>query len=188
MPPDRIGARVRSNRAASPTLDLVRTALLAAACTALGYAMVGVPNVELISAAVFACGAVTGVRRGAAIGAVAEALFAGLNPMGVSPPPLYVTQVLAFAALGAAGGAARPLVARGPHAVRIAAAAACGFLATVLYDAATGVAVWVTVREQASLVATVLGSLTFPFPLAHALANAVAFAVLVPAVVKALRP
>ena len=36
---------------------LVRTALWIAMCVALGYLMAGVPNIELISAAVFTCGA-----------------------------------------------------------------------------------------------------------------------------------
>jgi hypothetical protein len=141
---------------------------------------------ELISAAVFASGAIAGVRRGAVVGALAESIFAGFNPMGVSPPPLFATQVLSFAGLGALGGVARPFVARGPAPLRVAAAALCGFLATAAYDAATGVAVWTTVRDQAPLAAIVLGSLTFPFPLAHALGNAIAFAVVVPAVARAV--
>jgi hypothetical protein len=159
---------------------------LAALCAALGYAAVGIPNLELISAAVFTSGVLAGARRGALVGAVAEALFAGFNPMGVSAPPLFVTQVAAFAGFGAAGGACRALVTRGPAWLRVALAALLGFVLTVLYDTATAVAVWVTVREQATLLALVAGALTFPFPLAHALGNAVAFAVVVPAVARAL--
>jgi len=186
MPREPGAARVGSRRAVTPTQAIVRTALLAALCAALGYALVGVPNVELVSAAVFASGVLAGVRRGAVVGALAEAIFAGFNPMGVSAPPLYAAQVVCFAGLGAAGGASRPLVARGPMWSRVAAAAACGLVLTVVYDIVTGVAVWVTVREQATLAAVVVGGLAFPFPLAHALANTLAFAAVVPAVSRAL--
>jgi hypothetical protein len=178
---------MRASRAPAPTRVLVRMALLVAVCAALGYALAGAP-MELISAAVCTSGVLLGVRRGAVVGALAEAIFAGFNPVGVSPPPLFVTQVLSFAGFGALGGVVRPLVVRGPTPLRVAAAALVGFVATIAYDAATGVAVWATLRDQASLMALVIGSLTFPFPLAHALGNAIAFAVVVPAVARVVPP
>jgi hypothetical protein len=142
----------------------------------------------LISAATFAGGAVLGWRRGALAGAVAEAIFAGFNPMGVSPPPLFVSQVACFAGLGAVGGWASGLLRSGPVWSRVVLAAGFGFVLTVAYDVATAVTTWVSVREQATLGAIVVGSLTFPFPLAHALGNSIAFAVVVPPVVRAIWP
>ncbi len=173
-------------RATSPTHLLVRTALLAALCAALGYALAGVPNVELISAAVFTSGALVGPRRGALVGALAETVFAGFNPNGVSPPPLYAAQVLGFMLYGAAGGWLGAGVRRGPWALRVLVAAVTGFALTLGFDVLTNTAVWFTVRESSTLAAVVLGGLAFPFPLAHALFNTVGFALVVPATLRAV--
>ena len=86
------------------TRELIHTALLVAVCVALGYLMAAVPNVELISVAIFTAGTLKGVRRGALIGALAEGIYAGVNPYGVSPLPLLVSQILGMSVLGAAGG------------------------------------------------------------------------------------
>jgi hypothetical protein len=169
------------------TRELVRTALLAAACAALGYLLAGVPNVELISAGVFTSGALLGVRRGALCGGLAEAIYAGVNPNGISQPVLYAAQVLGFVILGAAGGALRPLMQRRAVLVQTALAAVCGFVLTLVYDLLTNAAVWVTARENASLAAIVVMGLSFPFPLAHPLGNTIGFALMVPAVLRATR-
>jgi hypothetical protein len=166
---------------------LVRTALLVALCVALGYLMAGIPNIELISAATFTCGVLVGPRRGALIGALAEAIYSGFNPYGIAPPPLYAAQLLGFAFIGAAGGMARPLLLRSRFGLQAALAGAAGLLVTLVYDVLTNIAVWVSVREGASLAAVVLGGLSFPFPLAHSGSNAVAFALVVPAVLRAVQ-
>jgi hypothetical protein len=171
----------------SATRDLARTALLAGLCAALGYALAGVPNVELLTAAVWTCGLLEGPRRGARIGFVAEALFAGLNPMGITPPPLYAAQVLGMTGVGAAGGAWAPLFRRCGVAAQAGLAAASGFWLTLVWDVLTNLAVWVTVRESASPWALVAGGLSFPFPLAHALGNTLGFALVAPAVWRAVR-
>jgi hypothetical protein len=172
---------------ATATRDLVRTALLAAACAATGYLLAGIPNVELISAAVFTSGALVGIRHGAVVGGVAEAIYAGLNPNGLSQPVLFAAQVLGFVLLGAAGGVAKPLLRRAPIWLQTLLAAASGFVLTLAYDVLTNAAVWVTVRETASLAAIELAGLSFPFPLAHVLGNTLGFALVVPAVVRAAR-
>lgn len=168
------------------THDTVRTALLAALCAVVGYLLAGVPNIELISTSVFTCGVLLGVRRGVVIGVLAEAIYAGLNPNGIAPPPLFVAQLLAFALLGAGGGVVRPVFTRLPFALQAGVAAASGFVLTLVYDVLTNIAVWVTVRESASLAAIVIGGLSFPFPLAHAAVNTVAFGLIVPAVRRAV--
>ncbi len=169
------------------TRELVRTALLSAACAAIGYLLSGVPNVELISASVFTSGALLGVRRGAVAGGVAEAIYAGINPNGVSQPVLYAAQVLGFVWIGAAGGAARPLLRRSPLWAQTALAASSGLLLTLAYDVLTNAAAWLPIRENASLAAIELAGLSFPFPLAHALGNTLGFALVVPAVLRAVR-
>jgi hypothetical protein len=169
------------------TQELVRTALLAALCIAIGYLFSRVPNIELISAATFTSGVLVGVRRGAVVGALAESIYAGFNPYGVSPPPLFASQVLGFVLLGAAGGVWGPILRRLPLAAQAAAAGIAGFTMTLVYDLLTNFAVWVMARETSSLAAVLIGGLSFPFPLAHALVNSAGFALLVPAVLRAVQ-
>jgi hypothetical protein len=162
-------------------------ALLVALCAALGYLLAGVPNVELVSVAIFTSGALEGPRRGAVIGLLAEGLYAGLNPNGVSPPPLYLAQVTSMAAIGAAGGSVGPLLRRCRAVAQAIAAALSGLGLTLAYDVLTNSAIWLAARESASWLAIIVGGLSFPFPLAHALGNTAVFALLVPAVLGAVR-
>ena len=178
---------ITHDRDSAPTRDRVRTALLAALCATIGYLLAGVPNVELISAAVFVCGALLGVRRGALIGLLSEGIYAGLNPNGLSPPPLFVAQIIGFVLLGAGGGAVGPLLRRSSLGLQAGIAAVCGLTLTLVYDVLTNIAVWFMAREAASLVAVVIGGLSFPFPLAHAAVNTLAFGAIVPAVLRAVQ-
>jgi len=178
---------ISDDRTLGPTLDLVRTALLAALCAAVGYLLAGIPNVELISTATFVCGALCGVRRGAVIGLLGGGIFAGLNPNGLSPPPLYAAQVTGFVLLGAGGGAMGPILGRAGLGLQAVVAAACGFALTLVYDVLTNVAVWLMAREGASLIAVIVGGLSFPLPLLHVGVNTLAFGLVVPAVLRAVR-
>ena len=175
-----------------PTRDLIRTALMVALCAAVGYLKVFVapfavlPNLELVSAAVFTCGVLSGARRGALIGALSAAIYFGLNPNGVSPPPLFVAQVLSMACMGGCGGGLRRLVRRLPWAMQSLLAGACGLVLTLVYDVATNSAGYLMVREASSYVAYLVAGLSFPFPLAHALGNTLGFALVTPAVCRAV--
>ena len=66
-------------------------------------------------------------------------------------------------------------------------AGAAGFLLTVLYDVLTNSAVWLMFRGKSAYVATLVGGMSFPFPLAHALGNTLTCAVLAPAVCRVWR-
>ena len=164
------------------TRDLIQTALMVALCVAVGYLMIPIPNVELLSAAVFTCGVLSGSRRGALVGATTMLLFAGLNPMGISPPPMYVAQVLGMTGMGAAGGVLRGIRSPGWLA---AFAGASGFFLTILNSILVDTGGWLSFREAASWPAMVVGGLSFPFPLARPLLNTASFALVVPAVVRA---
>jgi len=86
--------------------------MLAAACVVLGYLFMPVPNVEMITAAIFLSGLWTGPRHGLIIGLTAEALFSLSNPMGFPPPPLLAAQLAGMGLAGWTGGMLRGLVAR----------------------------------------------------------------------------
>lgn len=171
---------------AKRTRELVQTALLAALCAAVGYLFAAIPNVELISAATFACGVWVGPKRGGLVGALGAAIYFGFNRYGVSPPPLYASQILGFVLLGGAGGALGPVLRRVPWGAAVFLSAASGFVCTLAYDVLTNAAVWVMAREQ-PFASVVWGGLVFPFPFFHALGNTVGFGCVIPAVMRALR-
>jgi len=83
--------------------------LFIALTIALGFALVAIPNVEMITATVFIAGWLLGPGMGALVGGVAELIFSGLNPVGSGFlfPPLLVAQVLAIGTVGLVGGLAR---------------------------------------------------------------------------------
>ncbi len=169
------------------THDLIQTALCVALCVALGYLLAAVPNVELISAGIFTSGVWLGVRRGALVGVAAELLYSGLNPYGFAPPPLLAAQVLGMSGIGAAGGVFAAPTTRWPWRAQALLAGLCGLVATLVFDVLTNSAGYLMVREATPFGAYLLAGLSFPFPLAHALINAVGFAVVVPGVRRALR-
>jgi len=169
------------------TRDLIQTALLVAVCVAMGYLLAVVPNVELVSACIFTAGALKGVRRGALVGGLAELLYAGLNPYGVAPLPLLVSQILGMMVIGAAGGLFGNWARRLSAVQQAWLAGVCGFGLTLLYDVLTNSAGYLMVRESTPYLAYLLAGLSFPFPLAHALGNAAGFALLAPSVRRALR-
>jgi uncharacterized membrane protein len=78
--------------------------VLTAWVAALGFVLSPVPNVELMTLSTFLAGALLGVSGGALVGSLAMAIFSGLNPYGMAPPPVFVSQVIGLACVGAVGG------------------------------------------------------------------------------------
>ncbi len=169
------------------TRELIRTALLVALCVAVGYLMAPIPNLELLSAAIFTSGVLTGARRGAVIGCTAETIYSGLNPYGFAPLPLLLAQVFGMTVIGTAGGLLGRPTERLSRVADAMFAAACGLILTLLYDIVTNLAGYLLVRESTPFLAYMIAGLSFPFPLAHAGSNSVCFALVVPSVRRAYR-
>jgi len=167
------------------TRQLIETALFTALCVSLGYMLAGVPNLEILSACVFTSGVLLGPRRGSVVGGLAELLYAGLNPYGLAPLPLLVAQVFAMAVIGASGGLFLRSATRHSWKLQASLAGLSGFALTLFFDLLTNAAGFLLVRESAPFVPYMIAGLSFPFPLAHALSNAVSFAIVVPAVRRA---
>ena len=77
---------------------------LVAAAFAVKYAMIGLPNVEPLTLAFFGVGYAYGAIWGAFVGAVGEAIFATVNPMGAPIAPVWVAQIMGMALVGVIGG------------------------------------------------------------------------------------
>jgi hypothetical protein len=63
-----------------------------------------IPNFELVSPIVFLSGVLFGLRTGTLVGILTYFLFGVLNPLGMSPLPLLIAQVLTGIVIGLSGG------------------------------------------------------------------------------------
>lgn len=121
------------------TRSVASLGVFIALVTALGFALSGVPNVELMSLMTFVSGAVLGPRKGAVVGAVSMGLYSGFNPYGPALPPTFAMQVLGAAGIGVVGGLAvlGRWFERTPPGLRWPLGAALGLVLTLFYDALT---------------------------------------------------
>ena len=87
------------------------TAIFVALAAALGFLLLSVPNVELLTFTVFASGVVLGRWRGALVGVLAMAIYSGANPYGsgLGVPTMLAAQLVASAFTGLVGGIMAPL-------------------------------------------------------------------------------
>ena len=70
----------------------------------LGYMLVYLPNIELITLMIFLSGFILGKRDGAIVGAFSSFIFVFFNPYGVSPLPLFAYQIGHYCLVGILGG------------------------------------------------------------------------------------
>lgn len=89
--------------------NLAKAAVFTSLAVGAGFALLLVPNVELITAIVFTSGVYLGPGWGVVIGATGEFIFSAANPMGSGLifPPLIISQVLGMAFAGLMGGIGR---------------------------------------------------------------------------------
>ncbi len=106
----------------------------------LGYTLAGIPNVELMTLTVFLSGFLLGARLGIIVGVASITIHALFNPLGVSLPPLLISQAIGFAVIGAAGAIFAPVIPRlrrRPAAMLLAGL--LGLVLTLIYDVLTSI-------------------------------------------------
>jgi hypothetical protein len=173
-----IGMTLESRLGRSPLL-LTRVAAFVAVGIALGMALVGVPNVELVTAVSFLSGFLLGVAAGVLTGGLIEVLFAGLNPMGSSLGLVLVAQVLGMILAGALGGVAARVAGPNRRGIRYAAVVILsGAIATIVFDILTNLAFPVMAGFSFSQTLVTLAA-GVPFAAIHLLSNLFVFAVIV---------
>ena len=181
------------------------TAIFVALAAALGFLLLSVPNVELVTFTIFASGVVLGRWRGALVGVLAMAIYSGANPYGsgLGVPTMLAAQLAASAFTGLVGGITAPLwrgtareapgrggrldasvggrVGGGRRALPLVAGG-LGFVLTAVYQAAVIVGLAVMSPEFRTGALAVLLSNAF-FSSVHLVSNTIVFAVLAPAVI-----
>jgi hypothetical protein len=177
------GARARATGTSA-------VAIFAALAAALGFLLIQVPNVELLTFTVFSAGVVLGRARGAVTGALAMALYSGANPYGsgAAIPTLFVAQIGAAALAGLAGGAASALWTGDSSRLlwRIVLSALTGLVLTAVYQAAVIVGISAMSPDFRTGTLAVLASNAF-FATTHLVSNTILFAILGPAVLPRLK-
>ena len=69
----------------------------------LGYAMAYIPNIEVFTLMIFLSGFIMGKKEGAIIGLLSASIFTFFNPLGPSPPPLFIYQLIHYSLTGMSG-------------------------------------------------------------------------------------
>lgn len=152
-----------------------------------GYLFLFVPNVEIFTAVVFLSGIFMGSKKGVLVGVIARALFSILNPVGISPPPLFIAQIAGMAFVGYVGGRFGNLL----HMERRLWMTALYFgiaalLVTWLYDILTDFSSFF--QSGFSFKQMIITfSLGIPFYLIHGIGNSLIFALVLPLVVRRIQ-
>lgn len=168
--------------------NLVRASIFCALAVGLGFSLMLVPNVELITVIVFLSGLTLGWRWGMVVGGTAIFIYSGLNPMGsgLSFPPLFLAQIIAMWFVGAMGGVLRPFFFRPTFNIfMLGGLALSGFFLTLVYDGMTIIAYPLSMgMGLPGIAASFIKGLGFT--ILHEISNAVIFVLAVPKVVKKL--
>ena len=76
--------------------NLVRGAIFCSIAIGMGFSLMLIPNIELITVVVFISGLYLGIRWGGLVGFTSMAIYSGMNPMGSGLifPPLFALDSL----------------------------------------------------------------------------------------------
>ena len=167
---------------------LVRASIFTALAIGLGFSLLMVPNVELITVIVFMAGLTLGIRWGVLVGGTAELIFSVLNPFGSGLifPPLLISQEISMMMVGIAGGSLKLIFFKKEFsAKKISLLALTGFLLTFIFDSLTTLSYPLSagfdLPQTVGIYISGIG-----FTILHQISNAIIFAVGVPKVVKHL--
>ena len=168
---------------------LVRAAIFSAVAIGMGFSLMLIPNIELITVVVFLSGLYLGIRWGGLVGMTSMAIYSGMNPMGsgLSFPPLFAMQIIGMSLTGIIGGLVRPFFfVKQFNVFLISSLAILGFTVTLIYDMLTLIAYPIAAGLGFSgmLAALIKG---LGFTLLHEISNAIVFVVSIPRIVKLLK-
>ena len=170
-------------------VNLVRASIFCAMAIAMGYSLMMVPNIELITVIIFLSGVTLNLWWGALVGLVAMGVYSGLNPLGsgLSFPPLFFAQIISMSLCGIIGGLFSPFFfVKKYNFSKLLLLGFIGFLVTFIYDVLTLISYplfsGLGFTGIASSLVKGLG-----FTLLHEISNIFIFLITVPRVVQFLK-
>jgi uncharacterized membrane protein len=155
---------------------IARAGTFTALSVALGYLLVFIPNVELISASIFASGWLFGSSVGLTVGALSFAIFSFFNPLGASLPPLLLAQIVGGMLLGATGGFLKSFLSGVPLIAKGIVLGIGGGLLTLVYDVITNIGGFIAFTTEKTFLAYLAAGIAFS--LLHIFSNTLIFALL----------
>tara|TARA_Y100001970_G_scaffold258916_1_gene339336 strand:+ start:71 stop:595 length:525 start_codon:yes stop_codon:yes gene_type:complete len=169
--------------------NLVKAAIFSAVAIGMGFSLMLIPNIELITVVVFLSGLYLGIWWGGLVGMTSMAIYSGMNPMGsgLSFPPLFAMQIIGMSLTGIIGGLVRPFFfVKQFNVFLISSLAILGFTVTLIYDMLTLIAYPIAAGLGFSgmLAALIKG---LGFTLLHEISNAIVFVVSIPRIIKLLK-
>ena len=169
--------------------SLIRASIFCAIAVGMGFSLMFIPNIELITVIVFLSGVHLGIGWGGLVGLTAMGIYSGLNPMGsgLSFPPLFLMQIFGMAFSGIIGGLVRPLIIEKKiNVLLMVGLAFMGFTITLIYDLLTLLSYPISAGLGFSGILAALFK-GLGFTLLHEISNAVVFTVTVPPVLKYIK-
>lgn len=168
-------------------IDVAQVGLFSALAFVGGYLFIAVPNVEIITAVIFVAGVYLGPKKGLLVGLLGQSLYSTLNPHGVSPPPLFIAQVLNRMLLGYVGGRWQMfLSSRRSLPFTGLVLGSIGLTLTWLFDITTDFSIFFLAGFSIAQMKTTF-TLGLPFYLVHGLVNLLIFALVLPVVLRGLQ-
>ena len=168
------------------TKDITTVGICIALAVAGGFALLHVPNCELVTTISFVSGLLLGSARGTCVGALSMLLFSLFNPLGIPFPPVLIAQVLFMGVAGFVGGVWGKWIRRYTfRPLFIGGLAGTGLILTLLYDVGTNVGFALSAGLMSQVLKIIAGGIVFSF--IHLVTNTVLFAILVPTMVKVMK-
>ncbi|MBT3216908.1 MAG: hypothetical protein HOD97_05990 [Candidatus Marinimicrobia bacterium] len=167
---------------------LVQAAIFAALAAGLGFALVFIPNVELVTVVIFLSGLTLGPGWGVLVGITSESIYSGMNPLGsgLAFPPLFFAQLISMGFAGLMGGLLKPfLFKKIPSLMQGITLGICGFLITFIYDSLTTLSYPITAGfDWPQTIALYISGMGMT--LLHQVSNAIVFLIGIPKVTRHL--
>ena len=165
--------------------NIVKAAVFCALAIALGFALLPVPNLELITVTVFLSGLYLNAAWGLIIGSTSIFVYSGLNPMGsgLAFPPVFVSQIFCMGLIGFLGGLMKPFIYLKDKFFFPILCAVIGFSLTLIYDLVTILSYPISIGlDGPGLLGVVIKGLSFM--LIHEIFNAIIFSISIPKALK----
>lgn len=93
-----------------PSFRIAITSIFTALAIVLGFMLVYLPNIELITLMIFLSGFIVGKIEGVLVGGLSSFIFCFFNPMGTSTFPLLIVQLIYYSSVGLIGALTKDLL------------------------------------------------------------------------------
>ncbi|MCK4420353.1 ECF transporter S component [candidate division WOR-3 bacterium] len=137
-----------------------RVAIFSALAIAMGYVLSFIPNLELTTSIIFLSGVLLGSVGGMMVGAISFLIFGFFNPLGPSPLPLLLSQIIGGMFIGLLGAFYGKKCLRRVYIIVI-----LGILSTLFYDMITTSVGWFLFPTKKTFIVYLIAGL--PFVLWH---------------------